>query len=127
MLATQTAQLIYDGAGMHEIRNLATLQNNAAMLSKTDNRALAEYIMRKIDYANNFNSNTRLTLQDETMNASREASRQINHIHYNCQKEIESKWQPPITDEEAYKLMFQEEIESELVDATKNQTIELKL
>lgn len=127
MLATQTAQLIYDGAGMHEIRNLVALQNNAAMLGKTDNRALAEYIMRKIDYANNFNSNTRLTLQDKTMSASRETNRQINHIHHSCQKEIESKWQPHITDEEAFKLMFQEEIESKLPNITKNQTIEIDL
>lgn len=127
MLFAQSAQLIYDGAGMHEIKNLTALQQDGKVLNETDNYALAEYIMRKIDYANNFYSNTHLMIGNETLNASRETSRQINHIHYNCQKEIESKWQPSITDEEAYKLMFQEEIESELVDATKNQTIELKL
>ncbi len=127
MLFAQSAQLIYNGADMHEIKNLTALQQDGKELSETDNRALAEYIMRKIDYANNFYSNTRLMIGNETLDAPRETSRQINHIHYNCQKEIESKWQPPITDEEAFKLMFQEEIESELVDATKNQTIELKL
>lgn len=127
MLFAQSAQLIYDGAGMHEIKNLTALQQDGKVLNETDNRALAEYIMRKIDYANNFYSNTRMMIGNKTLNASRKTSRQINHIHHSCQREIESKWQPPITDEEAFKLMFQEEIESKLPNVTKNQTIEIDL
>lgn len=127
MLFHQAAQLIYDGAGMHEIRNLVALQQDSNALSTTDNRALAEFIMRKIDYANSLDNNKRFELGNIPMKASREVSREINHIHHNCQEEIESKWQPRITDAEAHALMFQETIESELAGAAKNQTIELKL
>ena len=127
MLYSQAAQLIYDGAGTHEIKNLATLQSTAKTLSKTDNHALAEYILRKIDYANNFNSNIHFALGDIPMNAHRIVSRQINHIHHNCQKGIEDKWQPHITDEQAYKLMFQEQIEKRLTDIANSRVVEVRL
>ncbi len=120
MLYSQAAQLIYDGAGTHEIKNLATLQSAAKALSRTDNHALAEYMMRKIDYANNFSSITPFVLGNTSMNARREVGRQINHIHQKCQREIENKWQPHITDEQAYKLMFQEQIEKRLADIAKS-------
>ena len=127
MLYSQAAQLIYDGAGTHEIKNLATLQNTAKTLSRTDNRALAEYMMRKIDYANNLNSNTHFALADTPMNAHREVSRQINYIHQKCQREIENKWQPHITDEQAHKLMFQEQMEKRLTDITNSRIVEVRL
>lgn len=112
---------------MHELRNLAKTQQDAAFLSRTENHSLAEYLMRKIDYANNFSKHSRILLGDESAVVSREASRQVNHIHQRCQREIESKWQPYITDEEAHELIFQEVLGQRVEELQDDMSIDLQM
>lgn len=126
MLHFEAAQLIYDGAGMHELKNLEGLES-LERLSKSENHALAEYALRKLDYANNFARDASFAIGESSMLAMRIASRQINHIHANCQKDIESRWQRSLSDEEAEALLFQEQIKNMLPDIEEKQELELRL
>lgn len=45
-------QLIYDGAGMHELFALHKARMDASNALNANSKALAEYFLRKLDYTN---------------------------------------------------------------------------
>lgn len=126
MNIAENMKLIYDGAGAHEILNFAKTTLDSPRVAEMRGKALAEYLLRKVDYANMLHHNRYFDLSDNNLESPQAASRQVNHIHHNCQKEIESKWSnPPLTDSEAAEMLFQEKIEPLLAGIAKTYDVTL--
>lgn len=123
---TENMKMIYNGAGAHEMLNFAKADLASPSAAKAKSKAFAEYLLRKADYANMITQNRYFDLSDNDLASPQTASRQVNHLHHNCQKEIESKWSnPPLKDSEAAKMLFQEKAEPLLAEIPNAFTIEL--
>lgn len=111
MLATETYQLAYDGAGKHEILGLSK-----ASMASSYSKQLAEYFLQKLDYAGNARSAASYALRNQTVTATADpAANYVRHIHRDCKKEIESKWtKPMLTDGEVNEILFQDKLAKEL-------------
>ena len=108
MLAVQSWQLIYDGAGAHYIRGLTKA-------STGEQYGLAEHILNKIHYAEYPTTLEKLSLMNSDAKVVNRAGNYINHIHHDMRQQIEEKWQQPqMSDEQVSDLFYKELIEPEL-------------
>lgn len=108
-------QLIYDGAGMHELKVLNAARMDARIAETTTNRALAEYLLRKLDYTNRNAVQKQIQSVYWNKPTAHRVRDDIAHIHKHCQEEIESKWQTPqLTDEQVADLLWGQVIQEEL-------------
>lgn len=106
MIAVKAYPMLYDGAGMHEMLGLekAAIEREAA---RGDRRALAEYFLRKMDYASLGNTVASGGLYHGAFQAEKTTKQPIEHIHHAMKEDIESKWQKPgLDDKQAGEMIF---------------------
>lgn len=122
MLAIESYKLAYDGAGMHEILGLTK-----ASITPTQNRQIAEYFLRKLDYAANARSVASYALRNQTVTARNNPTADyVRHIHAAKREEIESKWtMPQLTDDEVSELLYADKLEKEIAKMPAKINIEI--
>lgn len=112
MNTVKAYKLWYDGAGMHELLGLSKASMDGKAASQTDRRALAEYMLAKLNYAG---SPEAIGMMKHSYGAAsyRRFTRQpIEHIHRNCKAEIEAKWSKPmLSDKQADEMILADSID----------------
>lgn len=102
----------HDMFNMGKARMDADIAANLLNRGDAESQRLAEYFLDRIDFDSKTIRNLRTTAGDWNATLERGYSREIEHVHEACGKEIRSRWQPMMTDEEASDYLMRQLLES---------------
>lgn len=112
--AVESYQLWYDGAGYHDISAVADAQLMGRLAETATNRAVAEWALRQLDYANDRQRKIQnFKNQNHELQSTRTAD-YISHIHAACQADIESRWGERLDDKTVGEILFEDKLLKEL-------------
>ena len=121
MLAVQSYDLLFAGAGEHLLSGLTKA-------SISEKHGIAEYFLDKMGYANYPNVISNVMLNNSNASLKRKTADYLERVHHDHQTDIESKWQQPrMTDSEAEELFYRELLDDRITDLVKDIDIELRL
>ncbi|MEE0845230.1 MAG: hypothetical protein U0L71_03465 [Eggerthellaceae bacterium] len=116
MLFNEAYRLYYDGAGMHEMLGLAKASAER-QATKGDRQALAEYFLRKMDYASMPGTIGNVGLYGGAFSYRKVTRQPVEHIHNAMKEEIESKWhKPQLSDKQVHEMLLADAGAGELAD-----------
>lgn len=115
--STRVYPVLYDRADNSRHRLLGLTKE---LIAERAQYSLAEWTLRKADYANfpDSKQSHKLNNMNTTITAN-ESQKYVHYIHNACKEDIESKWQKPISDEEASDLLFKQELSKAVENITK--------